>query len=242
MGAGHGSRSLEVVAAGTSPVHRLDPRAKIVGLIGMVVVAVTTPPGAWAAYAAYGAALVGLVLAARLPGRHVLSRMTVELPFLAAAVLLPFVVEDGREIGGTLAARITIAVLAMVLLSSTTPFPRLLHGFEALRTPRVIVLIVSFMWRYLHVLADDVARMRTARESRGAGGSRLQHLRAAGGMVATLFLRSLERGERVYLAMLSRGYTGTMPALVGQPLALRAADVAFVGGLTGLAVAVRVAL
>lgn len=239
-GAHHGG--VEAVAAGVSPVHRLDPRAKIVGLIGLVVVTVTTPPGAWGAYAAYGALLLALVAAARLPARHVLGRMTVEVPFLAAALVLPFAVEDGAVLGGTLAARMTIAVLAMVLLSSTTPFPRLLSGFQALRVPRTIVVIVAFMWRYLHVLADDVARMKVARAARGHDAGWLRSVQAAGGMIATLFLRSLERGERVHLAMLSRGYDGSMPPLPGSVLVLRGVDVAFVGALAAALAATRVVL
>jgi cobalt/nickel transport system permease protein len=242
MSGGHGAAALEHVAAMDSPIHRLDPRAKIVGLLGLVVVAVTTPPGAWAAYAMHLGILLTVVVAARLPVRHVARRMTVELPFLLAAVAMPFVVPDGGLVGGTLAARITIAVLAMVVLSSTTPFPRLLEGFQGLRAPKTILLIVSFMWRYLQVIGEDVARLRVAREARGASASRLQHLRAAAGMIATVFLRTLERGERVYLAMLSRGYDGTVPAVLGSGLVLRRVDVLFVSALAALAVAARVAL
>jgi cobalt/nickel transport system permease protein len=238
----HGHRGVEAVASGSSPIHRLDPRAKILGLIGLAVVAVTTPPGAWAAYAAYLAVLVTLILVARLPPLHVGRRMTVEVPFLLAAAVLPFTVDDGAVLGATLALKITIGVLAMIVLSSTTPFPRLLRGFELLRAPPLIVLIVSFMWRYAHVLGEELTRMKTARDARGYRGRWLWQAGAAGPMLATLFIRSLERGERVYLAMVSRGYGGGIPATVGAPLQLRALDVQFCAALVAVLAVARVAL
>ena len=237
-----GTVGVEEVAAGHSAVHHLDPRVKILGLIGLTVVAVTTPPGSWPAFAAYGAVLVALVLVARLPGRYVAKRMTVEIPFLFAAALLPLTVPDGAVLGGTVASKATIGVLAMVLLSSTTPFPRLLRGFEALRAPRLLVMIVSFMWRYLHVIGDEVRRARLARLARGYDPRWLWQAGAVARHVATLFVRSFERGERVYLAMLSRGYHGGMPPALAQPLTLAATDVVFAAGLAAVLVTIRVGL
>jgi cobalt/nickel transport system permease protein len=240
-GHGHG-HGVEAVAAGDSVVHRLDPRVKIVGLLGLVIVSVSTPPGAWLAFAAYAAVLLALWGAARLPVGYVLRRMTVEIPFLAAAAVLPFTVPDGLERGLTVASKATIGVLAAVVLSSTTPFPVLIRGFEALRAPRTITMLVSFMWRYLYVLSDEARRMRVARDARCYRGRWLWQAGAVGSMIATLFVRALERGERVYLAMLSRGYTGAMPVLGGDRLALRAGDLAFLIGLAGVALAARAVL
>jgi len=241
VGGGNHISDVEAVAAKDSPVHRLDPRVKIVGLIGLVVVSVSLPPGSWLAFAAVMAILVGLVAVARLHPLHVLRRMTIEVPFLLAAATLPFTVEDGLVLGATAGLKITVGVLAMVILSSTTPFPRLLRGFELLKTPRLIVVIVAFMWRYLHVLADEVSRMKTARAARGYSAGRIrQALAPTGALISTLFVRSLERGERVYLAMLSRGYSGSMPATAVERLALRAVDVSFLATLAALLVLIRV--
>jgi cobalt/nickel transport system permease protein len=241
VGGGNHISDVEAVAAKDSPVHRLDPRVKIVGLIGLVVVSVSLPPGSWLAFAAVMAILVGLVAVARLHPLHVLRRMTIEVPFLLAAAILPFTAEDGLLLGTTAGLKITVGVLAMVILSSTTPFPRLLRGFELLKTPRLIVVIVAFMWRYLHVLADEVSRMKTARAARGYSAGRIrQALAPTGALISTLFVRSLERGERVYLAMLSRGYSGSMPATAVERLALRAVDVSFLATLAALLVLIRV--
>ncbi|MDP8952113.1 MAG: cobalt ECF transporter T component CbiQ [Actinomycetota bacterium] len=243
MGGGNRLGDVEAVAAKDSPVHRLDPRVKIVGLIGLVVVSVSLPPGAWLAFGALAAVLVGLVVAARLHPLHVLRRMSVEVPFLLAAAILPFTAEDGLVLGATVGLKITIGVLAMVILSSTTTFPRLLRGFELLKTPRLVVVIVAFMWRYLHVLADEVSRMKRARAARGySAGWFWQSATSTGALISTLFVRSLERGERVYLAMLSRGYSGSMPATAVERLALRPTDVFFLAALAVVLALVRVAL
>lgn len=240
-GAGHGA-DLESVAAGDSPVHRLDPRAKIVALIALVVVAVTVPPGAWYAFAAIGATLLLLATIARLPPAHVARRMKIEIPFLIAAAVLPFTAEDGLRLAAAVAAKITIGVFAMIILSSTTPFPRLLCGFEALRAPRLLLAIVSFMWRYLHVLGDEASRMKTAREARGYSPSWIWQAASSGPLIATLFVRALDRGERVYLAMLSRGYAGSIPQGLGVPLVLRRSDAVFLAGLVALLAFVRTVL
>jgi cobalt/nickel transport system permease protein len=231
--------SLEVVAAGDSPVHRLDPRVKIVGLVAVAVAVVTTPTGAWAAFAAYAVLLLGLAATARLRAGYMLRRMTVEAPFLVAAALLPFTtggVAAGITSAATLTVKLTLGVLAMVVLSSTTPFPRLVRGLELLHIPRVLTLIVSFMWRYLYVLGEELRRMRIAREARGYHARWLWQAGAIGATIGALFVRALERGERVYLAMLARGYVGRMPAGVGEQLELSARDLTVAAGL-GLSLA-----
>jgi len=106
------------------------------------------------------------------------------------------------------AIKSTVSVLAVILLSSTTPFPELLKGLEKLRVPRLLTTIMSFMYRYIFVLSDELQRMRRARDSRGWSGKWLWQAKVIGHMIAALFLRSYERGERVYAAMLARGYDG----------------------------------
>ncbi len=244
MGGGHhggGLGAIEAVAAKDSPVHRLDPRAKILGLIGLVFVAVTLPTGAWAAFGALAIILLIVAAAARLHPIYVLRRMTIEVPFLLAAAVLPFTAEDGVALGATVALKVSISVLAMVILSSTTPFPSLLRGFEKLKVPRLILTIVAFMWRYLHVLAGEVSRMQTARAARGYSASWFWQAASTGPLIATLFLRSLQRGERVYLAMMGRLYDGSMPETVTGRLQTDRADVLFLTAIaTSLVVVVLV--
>lgn len=245
MGGGHyggGLGAVEAAAAKDSPVHRLDPRVKILGLIGLVLVTVTLPTGAWSAFGALAAILVILAAAARLSPTYVLGRMTIEVPFLLAAAVLPFTAEDGLALGATVAIKVTISVLAMVILSSTTPFPSLLRGFEMLKVPSLILTIVAFMWRYLHVLAGEVSRMKRAREARGYSANWFWQAASTGPLIATLFVRSLERGERVYLAMMGRLYDGSMPETVTGRLQTSRADVLFLSAITASLVLVVVVL
>ena len=110
-------------------------------------------------------------------------------------------------------AKGTLGVLASLLLAATTTTRDLIVGLDRLRCPQVLTQIATFMLRYLDVLVGEARRMRVARISRGDDPRFLWQLRGFAAGVGALFLRAFERGERVYLAMVSRGYTGRMPAV-----------------------------
>jgi cobalt/nickel transport system permease protein len=107
-----------------------------------------------------------------------------------------------------------LSVQMAILLTATTQFPDLMHALRHLRVPHLLVAIISFMYRYLFVLVDEAMRLLRAREARSArlnnksGGTIWWRARVAGNMVGQLFLRSYERSDRVYNAMLARGYRG----------------------------------
>ena len=108
-------------------------------------------------------------------------------------------------------AKGTLGVLCAVLLSTTTTARELLRGLERLRLPIVMVQIASFMLRYINVISDEMQRMKVARESRGFEATGIKHWKILATSAAALFIRSYERGERVHLAMLSRGFDGNLP-------------------------------
>jgi cobalt/nickel transport system permease protein len=109
-----------------------------------------------------------------------------------------------------------LSITAAILLTGTTPFLKLITGFRQLRIPLILISIIELMWRYLFVLVDEVNRLIRARSSRSStingkhhpGGSIFWRGRVTGNMAGSLFLRSIERSERIYAAMLSRGYNG----------------------------------
>ncbi|MEU6205543.1 energy-coupling factor transporter transmembrane component T, partial [Micromonospora musae] len=101
--------------------------------------------------------------------------------------------------------------------AATTTMRDLILGLDRLRCPQVFTQIASFMLRYLDVLADDARRMHVARLSRGYDPRFLWQVKAFAVGVGSLFLRTYERGERVYLAMLSRGYHGRLPRPEVEP-------------------------
>ena len=238
----------------TSPIHRLDPRAKIIGLFGVTVVAVTTPLAAWPVFAACALTLVAVAVTARVPAAIVWRRARVVLPLIlfvaaflpffrsggAAHHLGPFTVSDaGLAVLATVALKATIGTVSAVLLGATTTFPAVLRGLEAMHMPRLFTLIAAFMYRYLFVIVEEVQRMRAALAARAYRPRHALQAAAIGRASSALFVRTYGRGERVYLAMLARGYRGTMPALT--PLALTRTDVAFAAALAGGLAALRIA-
>jgi cobalt/nickel transport system permease protein len=235
-----------------SPIHRLDPRAKILGLAGITVVAVSTPLRAWPAFGACALVLAAIAAVARVGPGIVWSRVRVILPLVVfAAAFVPFVrggpwvdvgpfslSEPGLATFLLVSAKASIGAVSAVLLGATTGFPDILHALERLRMPRLLIVIAGFMYRYVFVIADEARRMRAALAARAYRPRHLGQVSALGRMVTALFLRSYERGERVYLAMLARGYAGAMPRL--GVLAFRRADAAFLAGLVVTLLPLRV--
>ena len=237
MGAAHGGALGSRYVAGTSHVHRLEPHLKVVSVLAFALVVVATPVHAsWAAaaYAGYlGAVLTAAAVAGVGPGRLVRG-LVVEIPFLGFALLMPFVAQgpqvevlglslsqSGLAAGGGLLAKATLSVLAATVLAATTEPRELVRGLERLRLPQVLVQILTFMVRYADVVGEELRRMRIARESRGFRGGRLSALRVLGPATGSLFVRCFERGERVHLAMLSRGYSGRLVTAPADGVAAR---------------------
>ena len=252
-----GSHALEAYGlAGdrASPIHRLDPRAKILGLVSVTLVAVSTPLAAWPIFVACAGALGGVAAVARVGPSTLWRRTRVVLPLvLFVALFLPFVRDGGRlftlgpltvsEAGlvvfGEVSAKATIGTASAVLLGATTSYPQVLRGLEALRVPRLLTLIASLMYRYLFVVIGEARRTRAALAARGYRPRQALRAGPIGRAMTALFLRSYGRGERVHLAMLARGFTGAMPHL--EPLAFTRADVGFVALMAGALVSLRVA-
>lgn len=209
---------------GSSPLHRLRPEVKLAATLGFVAAVVATPREVLWAFGVHAGLVTALIVMARLPPGFVARRLLIEIPFLAFAVFLPFVGGGERievlsvslSTGGLWAAwnilvKATLGATASIVLAATTQVPEILTGLSRLRAPRALVSIMGFMVRYLDVVIGDLSRMRVALRSRGYAPRRIGEAGALAATAGTLFIRSYERGERVYLAMLARGYTGSMP-------------------------------
>lgn len=211
---------------GHSPVHALPPHCKLVAVLCFVLLVVSTPREAMWAFGLYAFLLAAVARVARLPYGHLLKRLLIEVPFVAFAFLMPFVArgpyvevwglslsESGLWGAWNILAKGTLGVAASVILASTTELRELLLGLQRLRLPPMLVQIASFMIRYGDVITDEMRRMRTARLSRGFRATGVRQWGVLAKSAGALFIRSYERGERVHLAMVSRGYTGTMPVI-----------------------------
>jgi cobalt/nickel transport system permease protein len=221
-----------------SLIHRLDPRVKVIATILFIISNALLPDGSWLAF---GVAWLGLLLAndlSRMGLGFTLIRSFVALPFALVAVSaifsplgnplaewhLGFITLIPTDFGVirffSILIRSWLSVQGAILLVATTQFPDLIHALEHLRVPRVLTTIVAFLYRYLFVLTDETFRLLRARDSRSAGfpgqkqgGKLTWRVKVTGSMAGQLFLRSYERSDRIYNAMLSRGYTGNLRTL-----------------------------
>jgi cobalt/nickel transport system permease protein len=228
-------------------VHRLDPRVKVVVTVAYIVSNAFLPDGAWIAF---GIAWLFLLLANLLSNlglTFTLKRSFVALPFMLIAVTVLFsvpgdplatinflkweitITDAGLLRFVSIVIRSWLSVQMAILMVAVTRFPDLIHALEHLRVPSVLTTIIAFLYRYLFVLVDEVFRLMRAREARSAaapglrsGGSVAWRAGVAGNMAGQLFLRSYERSDRVYNAMLARGYTGHMQTM--NPHELRRVD------------------
>ena len=225
-------------------VHRLDPRVKFLAVLLFIVgVAITQPPHWWA-YGAFFVLVAVFAFVSRTPLGYLVKRSLIVEPFVFfVAVFVPFfhpgstlaqvslggwhitVYREGTFIFLGIMIKAWLSIVALILLSATTRLTDLLRGLERLHLPRIMVMILSFMYRYIFVLVEEVGRLRTARDSRAYGGGTRRHR-----------IRSYERGERIYNAMLSRGYDGSLRSI--RRLALTAADVMFLAGSGAAVIAV----
>lgn len=207
-----------------SPIHRAPAHRKVLALLGFMLLVVATPHGWWPAYVGFSVVLAAVVAASRVPPSYLARRMVVEIPFVVFALVLPFVAtgprtevlglslsESGLSAAGALLVTVTLGVVAGLTLAATTEPHELLTGLTRLRVPSLLVQIMGFMIRYLEVVGGELHRMRLAREARGFSASNPRHWPVLARCFGALFIRSFERGERVHLAMLSRGYTGKLP-------------------------------
>ena len=205
-------------------IHELAPHLKIVAAFVFLFIAVLTPANQYESFAGYFVLIIGLILMSELPFKTVLRRMVVEVPFVLFAVLMPFlgrgpyidvmgltVSEPGLVAGIAILIKSSIGVLVSILLSSTTTVREILHGLSHLKVPALLINIATFMLRYSAVVTDELHRMKTARESRGFIAKGPKDWKVVAQAAGALFIRSYERGERVHLAMLSRGFSGEMP-------------------------------
>jgi len=210
---------LERHSEGDGPLHQLDPRVKLVATLAYVIAVVATPIGAWPWLAAEGLLLAFVIGLSGAPPRELLTRW---LGFIVLVGFLALMVARAHprrpELGLTavmlsIVVKNSMAFLATLTLVNVTPFRKLLGAMRRLGVPTALVATLQFMYRYLHVLAEELDRMVKARRSRTFRRSGRLDWVLLTGLIGILFLRTFERGERVHAAMLARGWDGTIRTL-----------------------------
>lgn len=228
-------------------VHRLDPRVKVAVTVAYILSNALLPDGAWIAFGLSWLFLLFANILSNLGITFTLKRSFVALPFALVAITVLFsipgnplstfhfllwdltITDMGLLRFESILVRSWLSVQMAILLVATARFPDIIHALEHLRVPTILTTIIAFLYRYLFVLVDEVFRLLRAREARSAaaagvkaGGSVAWRAGVAGNMAGQLFLRSYERSDRVYNAMLARGYTGHLNTI--NPHELRRLD------------------
>lgn len=229
---------MERWSRGESFLHERDARVKILSLLSFLVILTTTRASQWVAMFGYFLLLCGAVWMARLPLRAVLLRASVVIPFSLTFAGITLLSGDPERAAG-IPMKTFLSTLGVLLVVATTPLPRILRGLESLGAPRLIILVIQFLYRYLFVIFEQAQKMRLAAQCRGGGfsGGHRSKFQAAAGALAVLFGRSYERAEGIHQAMLSRGFDGHLRLLSGGRL--QTADLAFFAGALVMPLAVR---
>ena len=232
-----------------TPAHRLDARAKAIVTVAFIGVVMSFPRHEVSAVTPFLFYPVALIAAGHIPARHILKKILVAAPFALVigifnpfmdrqpvATMGPFVVTGGWVSFASIMFRFVLTVGAALALVACTGMYRLGAGLEQLGVPRVFVMQLLFLYRYLFVVADEGLKMMRGVELR-SGGRRSLHLRVYGSLIGHLLLRSMDRAERVYRAMVARGFDGEIRVLRRSSFGWT--DWAFVCGCLAFFVAAR---
>jgi cobalt/nickel transport system permease protein len=222
-----------------SPLHALEARTKLVGFLALILGVLWIPAGSNLIFFAYFLLTAVLMGISQIPLGYIVGRTLAILPFV---VLAGLAAPWGDHFEGVrlvaIVLRSILSLLFLILLTSTTAFAELLRGLRKLGCPKILVLNLGFLYRYLFVLTEEVLRMRQARDCRRVGRApALAEFKLLGAMLGTLLVRSFERAERMYQAMLSRGYDGDLRILA--PRKFTWLDLGFLAGVALFIVGVR---
>jgi len=192
-----------------SLIHRLDPRVKIISFFIFILFVLFTGPTSFGAFALYGVLIAVLILLSKIDLEFIFKRSLVIIPFVLMIAVFR-ITYDGLTVFWNYFVKAYLSILCMILLMASTKFSDLIKAFEKLKLPRLITMILSFMYRYIFVVQDELMKMHQAKEARSVGGSSWFHAKALSNMIGNLFIKSYERAESVYLAMCSRGFDGNV--------------------------------
>lgn len=214
---------LDIDSKQTTPWNSLAPRTRLLCTLLSVFAIALTPNGRWLTWAVYGLSVLGVILISRVTLPVLLKRVGVEFAFIGTVLLGTLfrsggeviwswgvlrITTEGLTVLGSVTLKALLSLLMVNVLTLTTSIPALLNALVALRTPPLLVAIMASMYRYISVLVGEFNAMRRAAASRNLMGSNRWQRLVIGNMIGALFIRTYERGDRVYQAMLSRGYQG----------------------------------
>jgi cobalt/nickel transport system permease protein len=208
-------------------IENLDPITKIISFLAIIICIIVTPISRLKDFGLYFLLIMAIEIFSKLIFRQVVKRVFMLLPFVfIIAIVIPFVQEGdvcwSMKIGClrlhvthegiwtflNIVIKASLSLFLLVVASLTTVFSDFLKGLEMFRVPHLLIMLMSFMYRYIYVLLEEARRLMRARSLRYYGSRYVEQFRVVGYMIGVLFIRTYERAERIYNAMAVRGFTG----------------------------------
>jgi len=229
----------KLVVGNNSPMHKLDARVKLIGSFALIFGIISMEHPAIPLFLFFSATLASFAI--RIPVKIVIKRLLI-LPFSIAVVVLIVVVftyggeyqvtslfglpiyRESLSFAFLLFTRIIASISILNVFVATTQIREAMEAMQWFRMPKVVVDLAMMMLRYIHLLSEETVRMYRAQTSRGAFSSRIgyrQKVQNLGVLAGSFIIRSMQRGESVYVAMESRGYTPTSYIMETEPLSVK---------------------
>ena len=252
-------RNLETIATQKSIIHNLEGRIKLISILFLIVYTVFSTqlivPVILEIF------LLVLMYLSHLSFKDSFKRVALLLPFGGFIIIFqPFIhpgniiwtssiswihiTDAGLMWGILLLSRLIVCLTAIVLLSSTSPMQEVVQSFRKLGMPKDLAMIFSIMIRFLFMFVDELEIIRKAQSSRNfdAFNSKLSYkwrIKQVGYTVAMMFLKAYEKGETVYLSMVSRCFSEKSELYSGKK-SITSSDYKYIAMIIGLIVVVQI--
>jgi len=226
-----------------SAIHRLDSRVKFVVVLLFTALVISLPRTSFSILACFAVGPFTVLVLAGIPLKFAFKHILLVSPFvLVLALSCPLYDKTALTVAFgpfflhtsagwmrcfVILAKFTVTMLALIALVSTTRFGDLLVGLQRLGLPKLLIIQLGFLYRYIFVLIDrahHILRARAGRKLRNLGFK--QELKIAASMLGSLFVRSLDTAERINIAMQARGFNRSWRTI--SKLQVRRGDVVFV--------------
>ena len=209
-----------------SQLHELSPQLKILSTL-LIVISIAFSKIINPFQIISHAVIVFLIIRfSNIPLKTYLKRLTLDIPFILFALFLPFLSSGNNDMVFTLFTfeiyrtgllemfailfKATAGLSMGIVLTATTTNIELIYGLQKLKVPPIIIAIMSFSIRYIDVFIDEFKRVKISMQSRGYIEKGIKTLLPIAYASGAMLIRGYERGERVYLSMISRGFTGVI--------------------------------
>jgi len=190
-----------------TPLHKLDAKIKIIVLSILLLLIISSPIRYTTLFLLYGFMVAVLIYLSKVPINFIFRRVMEILPFIIIVSVSTLFKKQGYILFLSCALKAILAIVLILIVSSTTKFSHLLGALKQLKVPQLFIHLLSFMYRYSFLLEDQFMRANRAYQSRNINNkNNFRKVKILSNILGTLFIRTYERAERVYLAMCSRGY------------------------------------